>query len=46
MRLLDRDLDLDSHEGIELTPVRVVGTPDMTHIRYPRIRHIRPKTSV
>ena len=34
MRLLDRDLDLDSHEGIELTPVRVIGSPDMTHIRY------------
>jgi dihydrofolate reductase len=34
MRLLDRDLDLDSHEGIELTPIRVIATPDVTHLRY------------
>jgi len=34
MRLLDADLDLGSKEGIELTPVRVIATPDVTHIRY------------
>ena len=27
-------LGLDTHEGIELTPVRVVETPEVTHIRY------------
>jgi len=27
-------LELDTHEGIELTPVRVVETPEVTHIRY------------
>ena len=27
-------LGLDAHEGIELTPVRVVETPEGTHIRY------------
>jgi dihydrofolate reductase len=31
MRLLDLDL---SGEGIELTPTRVVQTPEVTHIRY------------
>jgi hypothetical protein len=34
MRLLDADLDLGDKEGIELTPTRVVATPDVTHIRY------------
>lgn len=34
MRLLDSDLDLDGKEGIELTPTRVVDTPDVTHVRY------------
>ncbi|WP_158851768.1 dihydrofolate reductase family protein [Saccharothrix deserti] len=34
MRLLDADLGLDAKEGIELTPTRVVHTPDVTHIRY------------
>src|SRR5262245_12613271 len=27
-------LGLDTHEGIELNPVRVVETPEVTHIRY------------
>ena len=34
MRLFDASLGLDPHEGIELTPIRVVETPEMTHIRY------------
>jgi dihydrofolate reductase len=34
LRLLDADLGLDSREGIELTPIRVVNTEDATHIRY------------
>jgi len=34
MRLLDGGLGLDPREGIELTPVRVVETPEVTHIRY------------
>jgi dihydrofolate reductase len=34
MRLFDASLGLDTHEGIELTPVRVVETPEVTHIRY------------
>ena len=38
MRLFDAGpgagLGLDTHEGIELTPVRVVETPEVTHIRY------------
>ena len=34
MRLLDPDLDLADKEAIELTPTRVVDTPDVTHIRY------------
>jgi dihydrofolate reductase len=34
MRLLGPDLSLGGKEGIELTPARVVATPDVTHIRY------------
>jgi len=34
MRLFDASLGLDTHESIELTPVRVIETPEMTHIRY------------
>ncbi|MBY8870645.1 dihydrofolate reductase family protein [Micromonospora sp. PLK6-60] len=34
MRLLDEGLGLDGWEGIELTPTRVVPTPQVTHIRY------------
>jgi dihydrofolate reductase len=34
MRLLDHGLGLDGKEGIELTPVRVIPTPEVTHIRY------------
>jgi dihydrofolate reductase len=34
MRLLSPELGLDSKEGIELTPARVIATPDVTHIRY------------
>lgn len=34
MRLLDGGLGLDAGEGIELTPARVVETPEVTHIRY------------
>ena len=34
LRLLDPDLDLGTLEGIELTPTRVVGAPDVTHVRY------------
>jgi len=34
MRLFDASLGLDSREGIELTPVRVIETPEITHIRY------------
>ena len=34
MRLFDADLDLAEKEAIELTPVRVVHTPDVTHVRY------------
>src|SRR6266702_3007441 len=34
MRLFDASLGLDTREGIELTPVRVVETPEVTHIRY------------
>jgi dihydrofolate reductase len=34
MRLLSPELGLDSKEGIELTPARVVAAPDVTHIRY------------
>jgi hypothetical protein len=41
MRLLDDSLGLGTHEGIELTPARVVQTPATTHIRYtvgPRVK--------
>ena len=34
MRLFDASLGLGTHEGIELTPVRVIETPEVTHIRY------------
>jgi dihydrofolate reductase len=34
MRLLDADLNLDSKEGIELTPLRVISSEDVTHLRY------------
>ena len=34
MRLLDADLQLADKEAIELTPTRVVHTPEITHIRY------------
>jgi dihydrofolate reductase len=34
MRLLDADLGLAEKEAIELTPTRVVHTPEVTHIRY------------
>jgi dihydrofolate reductase len=34
LRLLGPELRLGSKEGIELTPARVVATPDVTHIRY------------
>jgi dihydrofolate reductase len=41
MRLLSGELGLDSREGIELTPVRVIAAPDVTHIRY-KVRGQRP----
>ena len=34
MRLLDADLNLGGTEAIELSPTRVVPTPEVTHIRY------------
>ncbi|HEY5358554.1 MAG TPA: dihydrofolate reductase family protein [Streptosporangiaceae bacterium] len=34
MRLLSPELGLDSKQGIELTPARVIAAPDVTHIRY------------
>ena len=34
LRLLDPQLGLDVREAIELTPVRVIATPEVTHIRY------------
>jgi dihydrofolate reductase len=34
MRLFDASLGLDTGEGIELTPVRVIESPEVTHIRY------------
>jgi dihydrofolate reductase len=34
MRLLDADLNLDSKEGIELTPLRVISSEAVTHLRY------------
>jgi dihydrofolate reductase len=33
-RLFDAGLDLADDQGIELTPTRVIGTPEVTHIRY------------
>ena len=41
MRLFDAGLGLDIREGFELTPARVVQTPEVTHIRYtvgPRVK--------
>lgn len=34
MRLLSPELGLDGTEGIELTPERVIASPDVTHVRY------------
>ena len=34
MRLFSAELGLDDKEAIELTPVRVVHSPDVTHLRY------------
>ncbi len=34
MRLLSPELGLDGREGIELTPARIIATPDVTHVRY------------
>src|SRR6476620_4188781 len=34
MRLLGPDLALNRKEEIELTPSRVIATPDVTHVRY------------
>jgi hypothetical protein len=34
MRLLGPGLGLDSMEGIELPPARVIAGPDVTHVRY------------
>src|SRR5262245_14217368 len=34
MRLLGGDLGLTEKEAIELTPTRVVHTPEVTHVRY------------
>jgi dihydrofolate reductase len=34
MRLLTPELGLDTKEGIELTPARVIASPDVTHIQY------------
>ncbi|MEU7840625.1 dihydrofolate reductase family protein [Micromonospora sp. NPDC049114] len=34
LRLFDADLDLADKEAIELTPTRVIPTPQVTHIRY------------
>ena len=33
-RLFDPGLDLADDVGIELTPLRVVETPEVTHLRY------------
>ena len=33
-RLFDASLNLADDEGIELTPLRVVGSPEVTHVRY------------
>jgi dihydrofolate reductase len=34
MRLFDGGLGLGDREGIELTPIRVIETPEVTHVRY------------
>jgi dihydrofolate reductase len=34
LRLFDASLALADTEGIELTPTRVIETPEVTHIRY------------
>lgn len=34
LRLFDADLDLAEKEAVELTPTRVIHTPQVTHIRY------------
>jgi dihydrofolate reductase len=34
MRLLDSDIDLGPKQGIELEPMRVINTPEATHIQY------------
>jgi dihydrofolate reductase len=34
MRLLDADLELADKEAIELTPIRVVEAPGVTHVKY------------
>jgi dihydrofolate reductase len=34
MRLLDEGLDLGDKEAIELTPTRVIETPEVLHLRY------------
>jgi dihydrofolate reductase len=34
MRLLDERLELADKEGLELTPTRVIHTPEVTHLRY------------
>ena len=34
LRLFDADLDLGEKEAVELTPTRVIHTPQVTHIRY------------
>jgi dihydrofolate reductase len=33
-RLFDAGLDLGPREGIELTPTRMIETPEVTHVRY------------
>lgn len=34
LRLLDPELGLGTREAIELTPTRVIDTPEVTHVRY------------
>ena len=34
MRLLSPELGIGGQEAIELTPARVIATPDVTHVRY------------
>jgi len=41
LRLLDHRLELDTFEGIELTPDRITAGDDVTHLRY-RVRERRP----